>query len=110
MILLSILCISLFLSYLVGKQGEKKEIGFTNSFLLSLFFSPIISMLFVINSSLRKETNSDLLKDVEKVVLKEYQLTKEEQEEQNIKRIDIRNRVLFLIIFLITLIVIYFIK
>lgn len=31
MILLSILCVGLFLSYLVGKQGEKKEIGFKSS-------------------------------------------------------------------------------
>lgn len=107
MILLSILCVILFLSYLVGKQGEKKEIGFTNSFLLSLFFSPIISMLFVINSSVRKNTNIDLLKEVEKVVP-----TKEEQEyqKQEYQKSDIRNRVVFLIVFLITLIAVYLIK
>ena len=98
-----------FLSYLVGKQGEKKEIGFVNSFLLSLFFSPIISMLFVINSSLRKEIDGDL-KEIKVVPIKN-QLTKEEQEEQDkIENRDIRNRVLFLIIFFITLIIVYFIK
>lgn len=69
-------------------------------------------MLFVINSSLRKEIDGDL-KEIKVVPIKN-QLTKEEQEEQDkqdkIENRDIRNRVLFLIIFFITLIIVYFIK
>jgi len=42
--------LSLFLSLLVGIQGDKKEIGFLSSFLISVFFTPVIGLLFVIAS------------------------------------------------------------
>lgn len=35
---------------LVTDAGSKKEIGGLNTFLISLLFSPILGMLFVINS------------------------------------------------------------
>jgi phosphate/sulfate permease len=36
------------LAYVVGLVGEKKTIGFTNTFLISLFFSPLIGLLVTI--------------------------------------------------------------
>ena len=106
MILFSILLINLFLSYLVGKQGEKKELGFVNAFLLSLFFSPIISMLFVINSPTSK--NGFIKEEVVKIVRK---LTEEEiKREKFLTKRDISIRVKFLIVFLMIITIMYFLK
>lgn len=42
--------LSLLLSLFVGIQGDKREIGFFLSFIISVFFTPIIGLLFVIAS------------------------------------------------------------
>ncbi|SNR67074.1 TPR end-of-group domain-containing protein [Lutibacter flavus] len=41
----------LILSILVGSMGSSKSIGGTGAFFISLFFSPLIGLLFVISSS-----------------------------------------------------------
>lgn len=108
MIIFSILLVNLLLSYLVGKQGEKKEIGFTNSFLLSFFFSPIISMLFVINSPTKVIVDRLLTEEIIKSTPK---LTEGEIQYQNyITRRDITTRIKFLVIFLVIIGVIYLLK
>lgn len=106
MVLLSILLINLGLSYLVGKQGGKKEIGFVNSFLLSIFFSPIISMLFVINSPISKK------KFVKEKVVKAVKKPTDEEikREKFLTKRDISIRIKFLIVFLIVIIVLYFLR
>lgn len=46
----------LILSVLVGNMGSSKSIGGTGAFFISLFFSPIIGLLFVIGSSPKGKT------------------------------------------------------
>lgn len=45
-----ILFFALILSLLIGKMGEKREIGFMWSFLLSFFLSPLIGFLITLFS------------------------------------------------------------
>ena len=59
--------INVILSFIVANEGSKKEIGFGKSLLLSLFFSPIMAMLFVINSKTKTEEKSI---EIEKEVIK----------------------------------------
>ena len=108
MIVLFILSVNTLLAYLVGKQGEKKEIGLLNAALLSFFFSPIIGMLFVINSPIKTTTKEEKIKQVKEV---RKQLTEEEiiYQKKIIKK-DINNRIKFTIVFIIILGIIYFVK
>ena len=46
----------IILSILVGKIGASKQIGGLGAFFISLIFSPIIGLLFVIGSTLKAET------------------------------------------------------
>jgi hypothetical protein len=71
-IILLVLVFNLFLSFLVAKEGGKREIGFSTSFLLSFLFSPILGLLFVIAS-----------KRLEEIIIKP--LTLEEKNQKYIK-------------------------
>lgn len=96
MIVLGILVVNLILAHLVGKAGEKKEIGYGTSWALSFFLSPIISMLFVINS---KEKESIFVQPLVQ------QLSKTEIEENDKKRI-----LIFLFVFLIIISLVAWLK
>jgi MFS family permease len=49
---------NLFLSHLVGKNGENRQIGYGTSFLVSFLFSPLIGLLLVLTSKELPETKS----------------------------------------------------
>jgi hypothetical protein len=76
-IIVVVLVINCILSLLVGNEGSKKEIGSTKAFLLSFLFSPIIGMLFVINS---KELSLQVKKEDENI---EYNKKEDENIEYN---------------------------
>ena len=49
---------NLFLSHLVGKNGENRQIGYGTSFLVSFLFSPLIGLLLVLTSKELPESKS----------------------------------------------------
>lgn len=66
MIYFLITIISVLFSYFVGKMGEKRQIGFINSFLISLFLSPIIGLLVVAASIPLTKEELNLKENIEK--------------------------------------------
>jgi hypothetical protein len=42
--------VNIIISHLVGVNGSKREIGYTTSFLVSFFVTPIIGLLLVLTS------------------------------------------------------------
>jgi hypothetical protein len=59
------LVVNIILSHLVGEQGKFRKIGYQTSLIISLCFSPIIGLLFVM-SSLPKEKENKIEKLVNK--------------------------------------------
>mgnify|MGYP000529385740 CR=1 FL=1 len=49
------LSILIVISYLLSLEGTKRKIGGKQSFWISFFFSPIIGLIFVLNSKLLDE-------------------------------------------------------
>tara|TARA_R110000782_G_scaffold21110_4_gene56943 strand:- start:15289 stop:15558 length:270 start_codon:yes stop_codon:yes gene_type:complete len=69
-LIIGVLTVNLLISFIVGKSGQKRELGFTQSFLLSFFFSPIIGLLFVIASKeITKEEQENSDKDYSGLIL-----------------------------------------
>ncbi len=106
MVLLIIgICINLLLSHIVGKSGKKREIGYGVSFMLSFLLSPIIGLLFVIASLPKKEdfisTEVNLIPKLEKEI--KIEMTTEDKR-------DIKNRIIFLVIFIVVLLLIKTLK
>ena len=50
LIIVIVLIANAILSHVIAKQGEDRKIGYTNSFLVSFVFSPLIGLLLVIAS------------------------------------------------------------
>lgn len=61
LIILIVLIANAILSHVIAKQGEDRKIGYTNSFLVSFVFSPLIGLLLVIAS---KELTNEEKKNV----------------------------------------------
>ena len=53
---------NLFLSHLVGKNGENRQIGYGTSFFVSFFFSPLIGLLLVLTSKELTDNNTEIQK------------------------------------------------
>jgi len=55
-----IVIVWLILTFMVASAGSKRNIGYGNSLIISLIFSPIIGMLFVLMSSELKKIDNNI--------------------------------------------------
>ncbi|MDO6745508.1 SHOCT domain-containing protein [Tenacibaculum soleae] len=77
-----IVVIWIILSFMVASMGSSRKIGGTGAFLISIIFSPLIGLLFVIASSKEKKVNKKVVNLTNKALKK--QINKEYKESLNI--------------------------